>query len=112
MTAQIVASAGKGADPVTVAAGLDLAGRFKDESQLAVRDPALTLGTRGRGKFGIVDATDAGISTVAVIGALPAASHAPVTSPFAIGAGAATPRKGSLPGVHATGDAGLAFLER
>jgi molybdate transport system substrate-binding protein len=53
---------------------------------------ALALVDRGEAPLGIVYATDAAIADgVAVIGTFPADSHAPITYPFALVAGEATP---------------------
>jgi len=58
---------------------------------------ALALVERGEAALGIVYRTDAAISDrVAVLGTFPAASHRPITYPFAIVRGAATPAVRSL----------------
>jgi molybdate transport system substrate-binding protein len=73
---------------------------------------ALALVERGEAPLGVVYATDANVAAgVRVVGVFPAETHAPVTYPFAILAGARTPDAERF-FAYATGERGLAVFER
>jgi molybdate transport system substrate-binding protein len=103
--------AGQYAEAALKALGLWDAAEPRLAPALDVR-AALALVERGETPMGVVYATDAGASAgVKVVGVFPAASHPPVTYPFAILAGARTPAAERFL-AYATGEPGLAVFER